>query len=575
MPGHDCESSPSISGPVDSDKALPKAPVTTPTEQPSSSLPVGGMTFRLPLGVGVPYSPPLNRFFIMLHFFRRHRGAFLVTLTIVIIISFSVFGAWRFDKNAEVRALPTDHAMTVFGKDYTIAEASKVSRSLQFSMRQLQMYDLYFKLIGLGPKDGGGGEIGMIGTVLALQHVLDQAGVRASDKEALEALQQLPSLMPNGQFDPSQAQRMEEMAGMYGMTSTDLLDLMRLKIGVTKLEELLSKNYAASSLAAEKQYVSSQQIVKVSTIAFNTDDFKKDVKVTDDEIKKSYEETKENYMTDEKRAVKYVFFEAPKDQDKIPLEEREKAKRALSDRVNQFSDKVRDEGRKADLDKIAAEFKEKVLTLPAFAQEAPPEAVKGESTFLKAVFELTPKAQPVSDTVKTEKGWYIFSVPTIEEPKQKELAAVKDEIKEKLVTQKATEARTKAVNEIRDFILAGLKDKKKIEDLAKEKKLTLSAVTTINSASPPPATELPNAPQIAQAAAKTAVGDISQAVDTEKGNVLVFVNAKELYKSDNAASMRKQQAEGLSSKEREGLFQAWFARKLEEAAIKTAVRDAA
>ena len=538
-----------------------------------------GMTFRLPLGVAVPYSPPLNRSFTMLHFFRRHRGAFLITLTIVIIISFSVFGAWRFDKNAEDRALPTDHAMTVFGKDFTIAEASKVSRSLQFSMRQLQMYDLYFKLIGLGPKDGGGGELGMIGTVLALQHVLDQAGVRASDKEALEALQQLPSLRPNGPFDPAQAQRMEEMAGMYGMTGTDLLDLMRLKIGVTKLEELVGKNYAASSFAAENQYVSSQQILKVSTIAFNTDDFKKDVKVTDDEIKKSYEETKENYMTDEKRAVKYVFFETPNymdQKDNIPnLEEREKAKKALSDRVNQFSDKVLEEGRKADLDKIAAAFKEKVLTLPAFAQEAPPEAVKGESTFLKAIFELTPKAQPVSDTVKTEKGWYIFSVPTIEEPKQKELAAVKDEIKEKLVTQKATEARSKAVNEIRDFIIAGLKDKKKIDDLAKEKKLVLSAVTTINNASPPPATELPNAPQIAQAAAKTAVGEISQAVDTEKGNVLVFVNAKELYKSDNAAAMRKQQADSLSSKEREGLFQAWFARKLEEAAIKTAVRDAA
>ncbi len=511
----------------------------------------------------------------MLHFFRRHRGAFLITLTIVIIISFSVFGAWRFDKDVEARALPTDHAMTVYGKDYTIAEASKVSRSLRFSMQHLQMYDLYFKLMGLGPKDAGGDELGMIGTVLALRHVLDEAGVRASDKEALEALQQLPSLMPNGQFDAAQGRRLEETAGMYGMTGADLLDIMRLKIGLTKLEELVGKNYAASTIAAEKQYVSSQQILKVSTISFNTDDFKKDIKVTDDEIKKSYEETKENLKTAEKRAVKYVFFETPKDQDKIPLEEREKAKKALSDRVNNFSDAARKAGRSGDLDQIAKDLKEKVLSVPAFEQESPPEALKGESTLLKAVFELATKAQPVSDTVKTEKGWYIFSVPVVEEPKQKELAAVKDEIKEKLITQKATEARTKAVNEIRDFIVAELKDKKKIEDLAKEKKLVLSAVTAINNASPPPATEVPNAPQIAQAAAKTAVGEISQAVDTEKGNLLVFVNAKELYKSDSAAAVRKQQADSVSSKEREGLFQAWFARKLEEAAIKSAVRDAA
>ncbi|MBE7497932.1 MAG: peptidyl-prolyl cis-trans isomerase [Verrucomicrobiaceae bacterium] len=509
----------------------------------------------------------------MLEFFRRHRGAFLITLTVIIIISFSVWGGWRgFDADSQRQALPSDHALTVHGKDYTLAEASQVARSLQFAMQHLSMFDLYIKLAGLGPQDGGFGQEKLIGTVLTLRHVMQEAGVRASDKEALDALQQLPSLQVNGRFDLSQGQRMEETAGMYGLTKDDLLDIMRLKIGLAKLEDLVAKNYTGSVIAGEKQYASSQQVLKVSTIAFNTDDYKKDIKVTDEEIKKAYDEGKENYKTAEKRAVKYVFFETPKDQDKIPLEEREKAKKALGERVNQFSDAVLKAGRAANLEAIAKELKEKVESVPAFAQDAAPEALKAEAALVTAIFELPHKAQPVSDAVKGDKGWYFFTVSAVEEPKQQELAEVKDKIKDNLVGQKAAEARTKAVNEARDFLAAGLKDKKKIEDLVKEKKLTLTALADIPNASPP--AEVPNAAQIAQAAAKTAVGQVSQAVDTDKGTVLVYVNAKELRKSENAATLRKQQADSLSSQEREGLFQAWFARKLEEAAVKTAVRTA-
>ena len=64
---------------------------------------------------------------------------------------------------------------------------------------------------------------------------------------------------------------MEETAGMYGLSTGDLLDIMRLKIGLDKLKELVTKNYAASSFAAEKQYASNQQTMKVSTIAFDTE----------------------------------------------------------------------------------------------------------------------------------------------------------------------------------------------------------------------------------------------------------------------------------------------------------------
>jgi hypothetical protein len=506
----------------------------------------------------------------MLEFFRRNRGAFLIILTIVIIITFSVSGAWRYDKNAQVaQALPTDHAMTVFGKDYTNAEAGQVSRSLQFAMQHLSMFDLYIGLSSLGKQDGSNSGGGIVGTALVLQQLLEDTGIRASDAEAVEALKKLPNMQTNGIFDPSRGQQVEETAGMYGLSTADLLDIMRLKIGLEKLKELVTKNYAVSSLAAEKQYASSQQTMKVSTIAFDTEAFKKDLKVTDEEIQKAYDESKETYKTVEKRALKHVFFETPTDLDKKPLEERQKLQKAVSDRLNAFTEKALAAGREANLEKLAAELKEKVETIAAFEQATPPEALKTEAALVEAIFS-QPKTQPVSDAVKTDKGWYVFTVSAIEEPKQQELATVKDKVKDGLIAKKAAEARSKAVNEVRDFIAAGLKDKKKIEDLVKEKKLTLSPVTDLDAATPAP--NVPNSTQIAAEAAKTGIGQISQAVDTDKGTVLVYVNAKELRKSDNAASLRKQQADSLADREGEGVFQAWFAKKVEEARIETPVR---
>ena len=506
----------------------------------------------------------------MLEFFRRHRGAFLIVLTIVIIITFSVWGGWRFDKTAQVaKALPSDHALTVYGKDYTNAEVGQVGRSLQFAMQHLSMFDLYIGLSSLGGQDGSNSGGGIVGTALVLKQLLEDTGIRASDAEAVEALKKLPNMQTNGVFDPSRGQQVEETAGMYGLSTGDLLDIMRLKIGLDKLKELVTKNYAASSFAAEKQYASNQQTMKVSTIAFDTEAFKKDIKVTDDEIKKAYEEAKESYMTVEKRAVKYVFFENPKDLDKKPLEERQKLQKAVSDRLNAFTEKALAGGREANLEKLAAELKEKVETIAAFEQATPPEALKTESAFIEAIFS-QPKTQPVSDAVKTDKGWYLFTISSLEEPKQQELAAVKDKVKDSIVEKKAAEARTKAVNEARDFLVAGLKDKKKIEDLVKEKKLTLAPVIELDAATPAP--NIPNSAQIAREAQKTGVGQVSQAVDTDKGTVLVYVNAKELRKSDNAASLRKQQADSLANREGEGVFEAWFAKKVEEARIEMPVR---
>lgn len=498
----------------------------------------------------------------MLEFFRRHRGAFLITLTVIIILSFSVWGGWRGSSGFEQRqAQPSDVAITMFGEDHTVADVLRADRSLRFAMQHMQNYELLSSLMMIsGGRSFGGGD--QVSALLLARHLMEKMGVHVSDAEAQAALEQLPALQTNGKFDRSRGQMLEEMAGSMGFDSKELLlGIMKDTLGLKKLQEVVAGGYSASPIAAEKQYASHFQTFTGAKIVFETETFKKTAKISDEEIKKYYEENKENYKTPEKRAVSYVLFENPRDLEKKPLEERMKAQNAQVERVNAFNKLANKDGK--DFAAAAAEAKEKVVTVPAFTQAEPPAALKGEGSLLEMIFaggEGT-RAEPVEGSA----GWYVYDVTKVEAPRQQTLAEAREKIKDTLLDQKAAELRSKAVNEARLALIEGLKAGKKIEDLAKEKKLTLESLPSIDAANPP--TEVPNGYLIAQQAAKTAVGGVSAAIDYDKGTLLVYVRAKELRKRSDSAEQRKNQELSLSQQESNSIFQTWFKKQTDAAKI--------
>lgn len=501
----------------------------------------------------------------MLEFFRHHRGAFLITLTIIIIVSFSVWGGWRQTRDYQPHAQVTDRALTVFGRDYNIGEVQRAERSLQFAQYFMQAYELPGMLMMISGGGFGGGPDTITNLFIA-RHLMEEMGIHASDEEARAALEQLPALQTNGKFDIARARQLEENAGSMGFEREDLLGIMKDTIGLRKLQDLVTKSYVASPLAAEKQYASNHHTFKGSRIVFETEAFKKTATVSDDEIKKYYEENKENYKTPEKRAVSYIAFENPKDLDKKPLEEREKEKNLVVERVNAFN-KLTGQDHKSFADAAKA-TKEKVESVPAFSQGSPPEALKGEEKLLEMIFARGKDSKTPPEIIEGTNGWFVFDLTKVEEPKQQELAEVKDKIKDILLDQKAAEARTKAVNDARTALNEGLKAGKKIEELAKAKNLTLVALPDIEISNPPQ--DVPNAFLIAQEAAKTAVGTVSRAVDYDKGTLLVYVSARELRKRPDSATARQGQVESLSRQEGQRLFNAWFKKKHDEAHVQSA-----
>ncbi len=520
----------------------------------------------------------------MLEFFRRHRGAFLTTLTIIIILSFSVWGGWKSGRGEQM-ASSSDPAFNMYGKEYSVAKMQRLERYQQVA-GMLQMYDLFALSSAAQEPETKGRDF--VFNLVVLQHQMDKLGIHPSDAEAKAELEKQPGFQEEGKFSPQRAYNLQQMLGMYGMNAADMLEVAKISIGFKRIQELIGKNYIPSPIETEKAYASRNQTLKIQTINFALDDFKKTAQVKDEEIKKYYDENKETYKTTEKRAISYVLFENPKDEvkpepkdaakdaakkdaaaeEKKLAEDRQKKMKEQVDRVNKFNDASILPG--AKFDDIVKNLKEKAETIPLFTSDAAPASIKDEADLLKAVFAQDKDTRPISDPVKGTKGYYIFTVTNIEKSQQQDLAAVKDKVKDVLAGQKAQEAMSKAVNEARTALQEGLKAGKKIDDIAKEKKLTLSAVKELTVSEPP--TDLPNAFQIAREAENTAAGEITKAVNTDTGALLVYVSARELRKRDDSVALRKNTEDRNASQERNRLFNAWFTGRRQEAALRVQVK---
>jgi PPIC-type PPIASE domain/SurA N-terminal domain len=500
----------------------------------------------------------------MLEFFRRHRGAFLIVLTTIIILSFSVWGGWQ-ERSGGYLDDPTATAFTIYGKDYSRSEMERHMRYMRLAY-MMGMYDLPQQLTMVSRKYQTKDEVPLdfVFNLIVLRREMERNGISISAAEARAELQKLPALQNNGVYDPARASQLEDNLGSMGFRGPDMLEIVKDKVGLDKLRALVAGNFSPSPLAVSKAYANQYQTVKAATITFALEDFKKKAQVTDDEVKKYYEEKKETYMTPEKRAVSYVFFEEPKDLDKLDPDKRAKAQKEFGKKVNEFNEATLKP--KAKLEMIAAGLKMKPEILAAFSQDAPPDAINAENDLVSAIFQHDPASHPISDPIKGTKGYYIFSILKREEPKQQDLKEVSEKIKLTLIAQKAQESMLKAANEAREALAAGLKAGKKIGDLVKEKNLALVDLPEYSPASPSP--DMKVGREITSAAVKLPAGQISTPVESDTGAVLVYVNAKELRKRDDSATLKQNVQDSIVFREQFEVFKAWFEKKRDESKLK-------
>ena len=304
-----------------------------------------------------------------------------------------------------------------------------------------------------------------------------QLGLALSDKALAEGIQSDPNFQTNGKFD---RQGFEGLLRQIGLTEQGFLELRRkdelrgaiigallksqtvpkplfdlmhaynqekrviewIKIDPEAVtvaepdEATLKKRYED-----DKAKYMTPEYRKVQVLMLTADDLKKDTVISDDEIAKAYEDDKDSYNTPEQRRVQQIAF---KDRAAAEL-----ALKALRDGTKTFADVAKEAGAK-DTDVDLGLITKKALIDPKVADVA---------------FSL--EKDKYSDVVDGRFATVIVRVTQIEPGTTRSLADVKDQVRDKLATDKAHSDLQNKRDEVEDARLAG----KTLKEVADQLKL--------------------------------------------------------------------------------------------------------
>ncbi len=255
-------------------------------------------------------------------------------------------------------------------------------------------------------------------------------------------------------------------------------DLVKTDLRIRKLKDLITSAVQATDDEARDLYNFIMKKGRVEYVVFDVKDYVKKVNVTDDEIKKYYDEHKDQFKEPEKIQIKYLKLTpdvlAPEmdvtDKEiedyynghKSSFFEREKRK------VRHILIKV---GNKKDLEKAKKEAEEILnkikkgedfVKLAKKYSQGPSAKDGGDIGWIKrgdtvkefedVAFSL--KKGEVGGPVKTRFGYHIIKVEEIQKAHYKKLDEVKDEIKQTIAKQKAQEKLDEFLDKVIDIVFS-------------------------------------------------------------------------------------------------------------------------
>jgi parvulin-like peptidyl-prolyl isomerase len=492
----------------------------------------------------------------MVHLFRRFQQPLMILITVIVIISFvALYNTSRFmDRQGG------DRLGSIYGTPVTIAQAQKVIRKFDVA-QDLRLVDL---LRALAIRQENAKE-NFLWNTFVLKHESEQLGIDPTDSEVGDAIQAMPVFQTRGVYDSNIYNNFVlDALSKRGMSGVDLEDIVRDDLRVKKIRALLESTAPPSASELRTAFEGMYQKLDASVIYLKIEDFLASVKVSDEDLKKLYEERKIGLKTDETRRVKYVAFILPTTDKPLEGPARAEALQKLEKGAEDFTIAMTEKD--AKFDDVAAKAEVKVQETPAYAQAKPPAEFEKEPDVAAVAFKLS-KNQPNSDALSTDRGYYVVQLEEITPGRPLTLEEAKDRLTEELKHERAQEAMNLKAAEIRNKIVADVKAGKTFDEAAQaaagvkpEPFPAFSAEDTAMGRFG----DKPDGTAIMQAANNLNAGETSMLIPTEKGGVIIHLDKREPIDEAKFNAEKPRVVEGVSDIRATVLFQEWL--KLRRAA---------
>ena len=453
---------------------------------------------------------------MMVNLMRTNQRWLMMIIIFLVSVSLIVF----YSNRTENRPV-SDQIGSLYGQSVSVNDYGRIQRGLDVA-RTLGTYDI-LRAASEDAYDQEGAPI----NYLVLAHEVDKFGIHPTEEEIHAAGERLPAFQgPNGQYDPRKAAEfVDSQLNWRGLGPNQVDELVRMNLAVGKLRAIVTSPVVVSPEEVRTNYEVGFAKTSASVIRLKAADYAAVPEPTEEEIKKYFNDQKDQFKQPERRSVQYVKLGLDQAQQKLKGRERMDVLKPLADQAAQLLDQLLDQKGKADFSAVAAADHLTVQQTPEFEEGQtagyPEAAIAG---FAQAAFRLTP-ASPDSDVpLETPDAFYdlhLLAVTperplTLDEARPKIVAAIKAERASAALTARAEEIRTKIVD--------GLKAGRPFAEAAKEagqaaQELPPFALAEVGRAAP-------DLEQIAELTPGLAVGELSKFTPDKDGGFFVYVRGR-------------------------------------------------
>ena len=462
----------------------------------------------------------------MIKILRKHRNWLMIVIAIL-ALPFCLYFV-----KSDTSLIRSDQFAKIYGRKVTMTEAHRDARLFQLS-RLLGMSDLGD---GLAPGAGTDDQkaVTFIINLIVLRHEAERLGIQPSDAEIVEAVKKFPAFQGASGFDGAKYDQVDRtILPSLGFTDEQLRELAHDELCLKRIKEIVASGVSIPESESKSNYEQLYGKNVVSLVRIHSADFLKEIKVSDDDIKKYYEAHKGELKTEESRKVEFVRLALNDDQKKLKDKERIDALQKLADRANDLSQALLEKG--ADFHQVAAKFQLPVEATGEFTSSAPDPKLKGDPQLNQVAFKLTPQ-EPNSDPIQSADGFAILHLAGIVEARPLTPDEAKQKIADQIKSQRAREmASTKgrqAVEVLRNALKSGQALPAALQQAGglkteKMEPFTIADETETKNPAEKPKNEPTDLMMIKNVSAQLQPGEVSDLVPWIDGGLIVLMEKRE------------------------------------------------
>jgi hypothetical protein len=506
----------------------------------------------------------------MIKTLRKHRNWLMIVIAIL-ALPFCLY----FVKSDTSQIRP-DEFVKMYGRKVTMTEARRDGGFFQLA-RFLGVSDLLDSLAPGSSADDNQKIATFVINLIVLRHEAERLGIQPSDVEIVDAVKNFPGLQGASGFDGAKYDQVDRtILPSLGFTDEQLRELARDQLCLKRIKELVTLGVSFPESESKSNYEQLYGKNFVNVVRVRSADFLKEIKVSDDDIKKYYEAHKSELKTEEKRKVEFVRLALSEEQKKLKDKERIDALQKLADRANDFSQALLEKG--ADFHQVAAKFQLPVETTGEFTTSAPDPKLKADPQLNQAAFKLTPQ-EPNSDPLQSADGFAILHLAGVVEARPLTLDEAKQKIVDQIKNERAREMATAKGRQAAESLKNALKSGKPLPAALQEagglkpEKLEPFTAAADEAAAKNPPEKPKNEPtdmmMIKNVSAQLQPGEVSDFVPWIDGGLIVLLEKRDPPDPATYQQTKAAFEERYLNNAREYVFMEWFRDRQREAGLQS------